>query len=183
MRGEKVTPTPVDGGQVPAVAEEPVSPELMPEAPFSGWGLLGPWMPEPGTWQEPEFTPVVLEHAPTPEDGVPGDRAESGDRVEPGDEPVAVLDLPVPVTTPGSGVSPEVLPGRDLPARGNASPVRDNVTPSRGDAAPVRGDAAPVRGESTPSHSARTTAPATTGTAIPPTPTAAEPSAEAARDA
>ncbi|MDR7319794.1 MULTISPECIES: hypothetical protein [Catenuloplanes] len=49
------------GGTVPATADEPVSPELMPEAPFSAWGVPVPWQPEA---EEPAgFPPVVLEHA------------------------------------------------------------------------------------------------------------------------
>ncbi|MDR7276221.1 hypothetical protein [Catenuloplanes atrovinosus] len=57
---------------VPVTAEddaEPVSPELMPEAPFSGWGVAEPPLPAPGD----DAPPVVLEHAPA-DPGTPAER-------------------------------------------------------------------------------------------------------------
>ncbi|GAB7051108.1 hypothetical protein JCM9534A_62340 [Catenuloplanes indicus JCM 9534] len=82
------------GGTVPATVDEPVSPELMPEAPFSAWGVPAPWLPETGEPVPDAGEPVVPEHTAEP---VPPVTEEPITRYE---EPVPPEPEPVPSGAP-----------------------------------------------------------------------------------
>ncbi|MFI5841366.1 hypothetical protein ACIA8K_16850 [Catenuloplanes sp. NPDC051500] len=118
-------PAPSDArrGQAPVVAEEPVSPELMPEAPFSGWGLPGAWLPDPDPWREAEEAPVVGE--PTTTIGGGGEPAAEGPA---GEEPIAVSESPSPldgVSPPGPASRPGTQPASSGTAEGQPAAVSE----------------------------------------------------------
>ncbi|MDP9794809.1 hypothetical protein J2S43_003321 [Catenuloplanes nepalensis] len=86
----------VTGGTVPATTDEPVSPELMPEAPFSAWGVPVPWLPE--TTAPADTPPVVLEHATDP--GAPAAPPVAEEPITRYEQAVPAEPEPTPSGTP-----------------------------------------------------------------------------------